>query len=223
MSCHGSGPGRIHDIRQVTKLTNMSIIFYLIPCMSVADLAIPGLFRLHCLPSSLSKQRGVILSYLRFARPNLFDQQSSKLSSLNITPLSPYQLFLSELEYCSHPHDLAAIILYALRHLKPDPSRGHFYTRFASFEREAGYPVDAWARVPEDTDKKLLDTVSCILMTSSAYDRETGMSAAKLAGLMGYWIFRQDQKEVRVEGLVSEVDQYARQMQHVLMAYTRYV
>ncbi|OBZ74292.1 hypothetical protein A0H81_05232 [Grifola frondosa] len=83
----------------------------------------------------------------------------SPVSTLSPSPTSPSMIFNTELEYTRSPHDLAAVLRWALRHLRLDgESFGNgtapwqWYAGFAEAERASSYSPSAFTDASEDTD-----------------------------------------------------------------------
>lgn len=189
-------------------------------------MSLPGLFLPHRLPSSLVNQQTLVLLFLRVHQPNIFPP-AAPTSSLTLTPPTPAYLFETELKYSSSVHDLASSIRFAIRRLSPSKERTEWYQSFATWEVERNFEPNVWVQIGgmNEEVRKLMVVVEELLMTVAALVDRTGVSAAKLTRLLGFWILR-DGTEIRGDdGEVLDVlrvfETLGRRMEHLTLAYIR--
>lgn len=149
-----------------------------------------GIMHPHWYSASPKIQRKLISLYIH--------SLAAKSPSNTLSPSSSAILstFESEIEYVRSPHDVAAVLRWALRHLKLDSNcfgREHgWYKAFFDEERGADYPPKAFSdylspRVPSPHLDLLCATFE-IFSSLAAHAEANGISGSKLAKYFGLWL-----------------------------------
>lgn len=164
---------------------------------------------------------------------------NSPIHTLSPTSESPSHIFESELTYTRSPHDIAAVLRWALRHLRLEsPSFGsssegqdtwQFYNSFAEAERSAQYPTNAFSQslapsIPPP-HLQLLTTTLDIIGSLAAHAETNGSSGSKLTKFLGLWLLTAER--------ALETDDWAtfyarweragRILEHIFLSYVRSV
>lgn len=186
----------------------------------------PGLFLPHGVPSSLKAQQTLLVLFLRLRQPSLFPPPPPT-SSLTLTPPTPAYLFETELKYISSVHDLASCVRFAICHLVPHKERAEWYASFAMWEVERAFEPNVWVQMGgmNESVLKLMSVVEELLMGAAARIDKTGVGAAGLSKLVGFWLLR-DGTEANEGGgevidLVRVFERLGRKMEHATLAYIR--
>ena len=166
-----------------------------------------GLFHPHWLSASSSSQARLISAFL--------------------SPASNTERFTADLE-SSGPHDVAAVFKWGLRHTSPapDPSLA-WYSAFATAERNASFPHNAFGSIALPNApliKALLDLCASV----ASHADGNGFFNTRLAKALAWWIVGQ---QAQVHGAAHESwdafygewDKAARVLEHVFLAYLRFV
>ncbi|GBE87016.1 predicted protein [Sparassis crispa] len=162
-----------------------------------------GVMHPHWYSASPEVQRRLISLFILSLAPK------GQITTLTPTPTSPILIFNTELEYTRSPHDIAAVLRWALRHLRLEgdsfgrhsvegTSVGHgeaqwqWYTQFVAAERAAAYPPSAFSAllVPQLPPAHLQLLVSTLEIVSSlaAHSERSGVSGSKLSKVLGLWL-----------------------------------
>jgi len=153
------------------------------------------------------------------------------------SPASPTAstTFESELHYARSPHDVAAVLRWGLRHLKPDgDSFGKesgdwtWYNTFAEAERTGSYPPDAFSeflipQLPAAHTELLLATLD-IISSLSARSEANGSSGSKLSKLFGLWLLVSEHS-TKGDNWSAFYDRWARAgriLEHLFLARIRF-
>ncbi|KAF7799212.1 hypothetical protein EIP86_010444 [Pleurotus ostreatoroseus] len=158
-----------------------------------------GLMHPHWYAASPEVQRKLISLYIL----SLDSKIRSPVSTLSPTPISPSTLFSTELEYTRSPHDVAAVLRWAIRHVRLEGSsfgskgqgEWEWFADFATREREGGWSPSAFSQilVPQlpPAHVQLLTATLDIIESLAAHAETTGTSGSKLAKMFGYWLLAQ--------------------------------
>ena len=154
------------------------------------------------------------------------------------SPISPTALttFESELHYTRWPHDVAAVLRWALRHLKLEGDRfgkesgdWTWYNTFAEAERAGSYPPDAFSnslvsRLPTAHTELLLATLD-IISSLSARREANGSSGSKLSKVFGLWLLTSDDSTECDDWstFYDRWDRAGRILEHLFLARIRFV
>ena len=149
------------------------------------------------------------------------------------SPESASALFDSELKYTS-PHDVAAVLRWALRHLKlegtsfgKDASEWEWYATFASSERQADFPPAAFSKtlIPllPSSHVQLLTTTLDIIESLAAHAEVNGSSGSKLSKLFGLWLVsgQRVNKEEDWAEFYKRWETAGRILEHLFLAHVR--
>lgn len=152
--------------------------------------------------------------------------------------------FETEIEYTRSPHDLAAVLRWALRHLQLEGDsfgiKGvdenaanaiwHWYTQFSTSERTSSYPANAFslALIPTlpPAHLQLLTATLDIISSLAAHAEANGSSGSKLTKFLGYWVLiggKRTDEEDDWEKFYERWEAAGRVLEHVFLAYVRYV
>ncbi|TCD59866.1 hypothetical protein EIP91_011275, partial [Steccherinum ochraceum] len=167
-------------------------------------------------------------------------RQSLQLS--NHTPLapspdSPSRIFDSELTYTRSPHDIAAVLRWALRHLHLEGSSfasisegddvWRWYTTFAEAERSANYPSNAFSQslVPQlpSSHLQLLTTTLDVISSLAAHAETNGSSGSKLTKFFGLWLLTA-QRALETDdwaAFYARWERAGRILEHTFLSYVR--
>lgn len=185
----------------------------------------------HWYSASPEVQRKLISLYIL----SLASKTQSPITTLTPTPTSPAALFTTELEYTRSPHDIAAVLRWAIRHLRLEgssfgsasASEWGWYIDFAKKERDGGYAPKAFSQsllpsLPPAHHQLLAATLE-IISSLAAHAETTGTSGSKLAKMFGLWLLAVP----RTQSGEAWVDFYARWeragriLEHLFLAYVR--
>ncbi|KAF8624303.1 hypothetical protein AX15_005934 [Amanita polypyramis BW_CC] len=156
-----------------------------------------GIMHPHWYSSSPEVQRKLISLYIH--------SLAAKSPSNTHPPSSSAILstFESEVQYVRSPHDVAAVLRWALRHLKLEGDhfgREHdWYKAFFNEERAADYPAKAFSdylspRVPASHLVLLCATFE-IFSSLAAHAEANGISGSKLSKYFGLWLLTSQRAE----------------------------
>ncbi|THH30472.1 hypothetical protein EUX98_g3724 [Antrodiella citrinella] len=150
---------------------------------------------------------------------------------------SPSLLFNSELSYTRSPHDIAAVLRWALRHLQLEgPSFGsssdtedvwRWYSSFTEAERAANYPPTAFSGslVPSipASHLQLLTATLDIISSLAAHAETNGSSGSKLAKFFGLWLLTA-QRAMETDDwatFYARWEKAGRIFEHLFLSYVR--
>ena len=186
-----------------------------------------GIMHPHWYSASPKVQRKLISLYLH--------SLAAKSPSNTLSPSSSAILstFESEIEYVRSPHDVAAVIRWALRHLKLDSNcfgREHdWYKAFFDEERAADYTPKAFSdylspRVP-NTHLDLLCATFEIFSSLAAHAEANGISGSKLAKYFGLWLLTSHRAEEsdNWSTFYARWERTGRMLEHLFLARLRWV
>ena len=154
------------------------------------------------------------------------------------SPTSPTAVttFESELHYAHSPHDVAAVLRWALRHLKlegdgfgKESGDWTWYNTFAEAERTRSYPPDAFSnslipQLPTAHTELLLATLD-IISSLSARSEANGSSGSKLSKFFGLWLLTSDDSTECDDwsAFYDRWDRTGRVLEHLFLARIRFV
>ncbi len=154
---------------------------------------------------------------------------AAKSPSNTLSPSSSAILstFESEVEYVRSPHDIAAVLRWALRHLKLDSNC--FGRCFFDEERAAEYPPKAFSdylspRVP-NTHLDLLCATFEIFSSLAAHAEANGISGSKLAKYFGLWLLTAQRSEESDSWstFYARWERSGRMLEHLFLARLRLI
>ncbi|KAH9837891.1 uncharacterized protein C8Q71DRAFT_567206 [Rhodofomes roseus] len=162
---------------------------------------------------------------------------SKSPSTLPPSPNSPSALFNTELEYTRSPHDLAAVLRWALRHLRLEgdffglgsssAEPWQWYKTFSEAERAASYPSSAFSRflTPQlpPAHLRLLEATLEIVSSLASHSDRSGVSGSKLSKLFGLWLLTTRRAEDGDDWstFYARWERAGRILEHLLLAQTR--
>lgn len=198
-----------------------------------AGLETLGVMHPHWYSASPETQRRLISLFILSLAPN------SPISTLSPASDSPSLLFNSELSYTRSPHDIAAVLRWALRHLRlesssfgPEPDGEdiwHWYTTFFDSERTSNFPTNAFSRslAPSLPPAHLqVLTVTLDIISSLAAHAETnGSSGSKLSKFLGLWLLTAQRAADSDDWptFYARWEKAGRILEHVFLSYVRLV
>ncbi|KAK2460409.1 hypothetical protein APHAL10511_007574 [Amanita phalloides] len=183
-----------------------------------------GIMHPHWYSSSHDVQRKLISLYIH--------SLAAKSTSTTLSPSSAIlSTFESEIEYVRSPHDVAAVLRWALRHLKLDGNcfgREHgWYRAFFDEERGANYPPKAFSdylspRVPTSHSDLLYATFE-IFSSLAAHAEANGISGSKLAKYFGLWLLdaRRVEETDNWSTFYARWERTGRMLEHLFLAWLR--
>lgn len=159
----------------------------------------------------------------------------SPISTLSPSPASAVTNFSSELQYTRSPHDMAAVLRWAIRHVRLEgesfgrtSGQWNWYQAFAEAERASSYPPSAFtdALVPQlpPSHHQLLVATLEIVSSLASHSEHNGISGSKLSKVLGLWLLTNQ----RTEGDEDWTSFYARWeragriLEHLFLAHIRY-
>ena len=160
----------------------------------------------------------------------------SPITTLSPSPTSAAANFTSELQYARSPHDLAAVLRWALRHLRlegdsfgRDPAEWKWYQTFSEAEHTKSYPSSAFSdalvpQLPPSHHQLLVATLD--IVTSLASHAETnGISGSKLSKFFGLWLLsaKRSEEDDDWTTFYARWERAGRILEHLFLAYIRCV
>lgn len=185
----------------------------------------------HWYSTSPDLQRRLISLFILSLAPK------SPITTLSPTPSSPQIIFNTELEYTRSPHDIAAVLRWALRHVRlegdsfggPNTNPWQWYTAFHETEREKHHPPSAFSEilVPQLPPAHLQLLVSTLELVSSlaAHSERNGISGSKLTKFIGLWLLAAQRTEDGDDwaSFYARWERAGRILEHIFLAQIRYV
>ena len=163
---------------------------------------------------------------------------SNSPSTLPASPTSPSALFNTELEYTRSPHDLAAVLRWALRHVQLEgdffgigssSEPWKWYKNFSEAERAASYPSSAFSQfltpqIPPAHLQLLLATLE-IVSSLAAHSDYSGISGSKVSKLLGLWLLTARRAEENDDwpAFYARWERAGRILEHLFLAQIRCV
>lgn len=169
---------------------------------------------------------------------------TSQGQALTLPPSSsPSSVFESELSYTRSPHDIAAVLRWALRHLQLDgnsfganttaPSGSEeawqWYTAYAEAERSSAFPSDAFTKslVPQlpSSHHELLKATLDIISSLAAHAETNGSSGSKLSKFLGLWLLTAQRSQASDDwsSFYARWERAGRILEHIYLSYIRCV
>ncbi|KAF8339314.1 hypothetical protein F5887DRAFT_981887 [Amanita rubescens] len=211
--------------RRLSPTETLVLIRICARSISARGLETLGIMHPHWYSASPQIQRKLISLYIH--------SLAAKSPSNTLSPSSSAILstFESEVEYVRSPHDVAAVLRWALRHLKLDSNcfgREHdWYKGFFDEERAAKYPSKAFSdylspRVP-NTHLDLLCATFEIFSSLAAHAEANSISGSKLAKYFGLWLLtaqRSDENDTW-STFYARWERSGRMLEHLFLARLR--
>ncbi|OSD03794.1 hypothetical protein PYCCODRAFT_1444346 [Trametes coccinea BRFM310] len=158
----------------------------------------------------------------------------SPITTLSPSPTAALSTFDTELEYTRSPHDIAAVLRWALRHLRLEGesfgrSEGQWkwYQTFAETERASSYPMNAFsdALVPQlpPSHLQLLIATLDIVSSLAAHSEHNGISGSKLSKFFGLWLLttKRSEQDDDWSSFYSRWERAGRILEHIFLAHIR--
>ena len=190
--------------------------------------------RPHWYSASPDVQRKLISLFIR--------SLTSQSQALTLPPSSsPTHLFDSELSYTRSPHDIAAVLRWAFRHLQLDGNSfgvntsspagveeaWKWYTTYSEAERNSTYPSDAFTKslVPQlpPTHHELLKATLDIISSLAAHAETNGSSGSKLSKFLGLWLLTAQRSQASDDwsSFYTRWERAGRILEHLYLSYIR--
>lgn len=160
----------------------------------------------------------------------------SPITTLSPSPTAAVSNFNSELEFTRSPHDIAAVLRWALRHLRLEgesfgraSGQWNWYQAFAEAERTSSYPPSAFsdALVPQlpPSHHQLLVATLDIVSSLASHSEHNGVSGSKLSKLFGLWLLTVARSEPGDDwpSFYARWERAGRILEHLFLAHIRYV
>ncbi|KAF6756240.1 hypothetical protein DFP72DRAFT_295790 [Ephemerocybe angulata] len=146
----------------------------------------------------------------------------------SLTTKSPYSSFDSEINATKSPHDVAAILRWALRHLQlQEEFKEDWYQTFFDEERKAEYPPKAFSDtlsplIPSE-HLELLKEVLEIFSQLAAHAETNSTSGSKLSKIYGLWLLNTHRVETKDDwrSFYARWEVAGRQLEHIFFARIR--
>ncbi|PCH42942.1 hypothetical protein WOLCODRAFT_25634 [Wolfiporia cocos MD-104 SS10] len=187
-----------------------------------------GVMHPHWYSASPDVQRKLISLFIHSLSPK------SPITTLSPTASSPSAIFNSELEYTRSPHDIAAVLRWALRHLRligdafgKDTDPWKWYLAFAEAERTSSYPSSAFSEllVPQlpPAHLQLLAATLEIVSSLAAHSERNGISGSKLSKVLGLWLLtaQRSTSEDDWAAFYARWERAGRILEHLFLAQIR--
>lgn len=181
----------------------------------------------HWLTASPDVQRKLISLFILSLAPR------SSITTLSPTPASPSAMFDTELEYTRSSHDIAAVLRWALRHVRLEgdsfgstSGQWEWYSSFFSTERDRSYPSTAFSeflKVPAAHHQLLVATLE-IVSSLAAHSEQNGISGSKLTKFFSLWLLLSKRAEETDDwtSFYARWERSGRILEHLFLAYVRY-
>lgn len=179
----------------------------------------------HWYSASPDVQRKLISLFILSLTPR------SPITTLSPTPTSP-AMFNTELEYTRSPHDIAAVLRWALRHVRLEgdsfggtPGQWDWYSTFLDTERARSYPPSAFSeflKLPPAHHQLLVATLE-IVSSLAAHSEHNGISGSKLSKSFGLWLLTTKRAEEGEDwaAFYARWERAGRVLEHLFLAYIR--
>ena len=147
------------------------------------------------------------------------------------SPVSTLPSFDSEINSTRSPHDIAAVLRWALRHLQLQGDtfghQGEWYHAFFDAEQKAEYPPKAFSNtlaplIPSE-HLNLLKEVLDLLSSLSPHGEANSTSGSKLSKIFGLWLLNAHRVETNDDwkSFYARWDVAGRQLEHIFFARIR--
>jgi len=188
-----------------------------------------GVMHPHWYSASPDVQRKLISLFILSLAPK------SPITTLSPTPTSPQTIFNTELEYTRSPHDIAAVLRWALRHLRlegnsfggANTEQWQWYSTFFEKERASSYPPGAFSEilVPQlpPAHLQLLVATLDIVSSLAAHSERNGISGSKLSKFFGLWLLTAQRSEDNDNwaSFYARWEHAGRILEHIFLAQIR--
>ncbi|KAI8992833.1 hypothetical protein BD414DRAFT_458132 [Trametes punicea] len=158
----------------------------------------------------------------------------SPISTLSPSPTSALSTFGSELEYTRSPHDIAAVLRWALRHVRLEgdsfgrtEGQWQWYQTFSEAERASSYPMSAFSdslvpQVPPSHLQLLVATLD-IVSSLAAHSEHNGISGSKLSKFFGLWLLttKRSERDDDWSSFYARWERAGRILEHLFLAHIR--
>ena len=178
----------------------------------------------HWYSSDPAVQRRLISLFIHSLAP-----KSSSTLPLSTSPFSDFE---SEITSTRSPHDVAAVLRWALRHLKLEgPSFGKddsWYQSFFDAEKQASYPPNAFLQhlVPQlsGSHLELLTATLDLFSSLAAHAEANSTSGSKISKVVGLWLLeaRRAEETDTWSSFYGRWEQAGRKLEHIFLASIRY-
>ncbi|KIK69745.1 hypothetical protein GYMLUDRAFT_34133 [Collybiopsis luxurians FD-317 M1] len=139
--------------------------------------------------------------------------------------------FESEITSTRSPHDVAAVLRWAFRHLQlPGTSFGNdplWYNHFFELEKSASYPPKSFSEILapqlQTINLELLTTTLDLLSSLAAHAEANSISGSKLSKVFGFWLLTAE-KSRQTSDFLSFYEQWDRQgriLEHLFLSHIR--
>lgn len=159
----------------------------------------------------------------------------SPITTLSPSPSSATTNFTTELEYTRSPHDIAAVLRWALRHVRLEgesfgsaSGQWNWYQTFAEAERTSSYPADAFTttlvpQIPPSHHQLLVATLD-IVSSLASHAEHNSISGSKLSKFLGLWLLAAKRTEDGEDwnSFYARWEQAGRILEHLFLAHIRY-
>lgn len=159
----------------------------------------------------------------------------SPITTLSPSPTSAITDFNTELEFTRSPHDIAAVLRWALRHLRLEgdsfgrtTEQWKWYQTFVEAERASSYPPTAFTdtlvpQLPPSHHQLLVATLE-IVSSLASHSEHNGISGSKLSKFFGLWLLTTKRGEDGEDWstFYSRWERAGRVLEHLFLAHIRY-
>ncbi|KAI0830049.1 hypothetical protein BC628DRAFT_1336821 [Trametes gibbosa] len=158
----------------------------------------------------------------------------SPITTLSPSPNSALSSFDTELQYTRSPHDVAAVLRWALRHLRLEgdsfgrvDEQWKWYQAFSEAERASSYASNAFSDVlaPQlpPTHLQLLIATLDIVSSLAAHSEHNSISGSKLSKFFGLWLLTTTRSEQGDDWstFYARWEQAGRILEHLFLAHIR--
>lgn len=142
-------------------------------------------------------------------------------------------VFESEVSSTRSPHDVAAVLRWAFRHLKlPGDSFGNdpaWYRVFFDTEKADSYPPKSFSEIlaPQlpSVNLQLLNASVELFSSLAAHAEANGVSGSKLSKLLGLWLLTPERSKPDYDfiSFYNQWDKQGRILEHIFLSYIRFV
>lgn len=143
-------------------------------------------------------------------------------------------MFNTELEYTRSPHDIAAVMRWALRHVRLEgesfggtPGQWDWYSSFFNSERTRSFPLSAFSEIlvpklPPAHHQLLVATLE-IVSSLAAHSEHNGISGSKLSKFFGLWLLTTKRVEEGEDWLsfYARWERAGRILEHLFLTHIR--
>ncbi|OJT04901.1 Zonadhesin [Trametes pubescens] len=158
----------------------------------------------------------------------------SPITTLSPSPTSALSTFDTELVYTRSPHDIAAVLRWALRHLRLEgesfgrvDEQWKWYQTFSEAERTSSFATNAFsnALAPQlaPSHLQLLIATLDIVSSLAAHSEHNGISGSKLTKFFGLWLLTAQRSEQNDDwaSFYARWERAGRILEHLFLAHIR--